>query len=719
MTASETLRIERTAHFDDPAVVAGDRAYLIGAQHGGFPDIGWHTPGEMGGLWAHPIKLFDGFRLAIDGTWLGRCDRFVAGPFWNEFTYRLDSALSLTRRQFVPDGIPAVCVRLTLLAPRPTEVRLRIAARSDLQGVWPRPADGPDPDTAEFLPEHGVALAEHPREPWCAAVGSISHIPDTHDTGAHVHGPEESANRGVGLSLEYTLALDGEHATSLDLVLCGCDGGRAETLASFDRCRGHDTLWDEKARRSDRLRAVCTLAAPDAPLTGAWDWIKCNLDWMVREVPGVGRGIGGGLPDYPWWFGCDGAYAALGALALGRADVAIDTLDLLRRQSEVANGNSGRVLHECNTRGETTHPGNTQETPHVAAAVWETFRWTGDTAFLTRMYDFCRRGVLDWTLGTRCRDGDLLPYGFGITEVLGLDLQCLDSATHTYAALDALAGMATALGDGAVATCCAALAPRLAARIEEAFWLPDEGMYGDMLATPDEMIPRLTYWIEQAGRSGDHFSPEAVAGLSALLDEARCDPHPERKRAWLLRNWIVILPLVEGIAAPSRVAAVLDRVESAEFSGPHGMYLNGLARREMMSINTGVLAGCEIAHGRPERGLAYLDLLARTLDLHLPGAISEMSPDGGCCVQAWSSFALAWPVVRGLFGLQPDAHLRRLTVRPSFPPGWAPARLECVPVGETLVDLHWDGRTLEVRIEEPGWTVIHDGTPERLQVGAG
>ena len=39
-----------------PYVTAGDRTYLIGTQDGAFPDMGDHVPGEMGGLWLHPIN---------------------------------------------------------------------------------------------------------------------------------------------------------------------------------------------------------------------------------------------------------------------------------------------------------------------------------------------------------------------------------------------------------------------------------------------------------------------------------------------------------------------------------------------------------------------------------------------------------------------------------------------------------------------------------------
>src|SRR5688572_32104002 len=60
----------RTRH--QPYVTAGDRTYLIGTQDGNFPDMGWHVPGEMGGLWLPPIKLIDGFQARIADVETGR-----------------------------------------------------------------------------------------------------------------------------------------------------------------------------------------------------------------------------------------------------------------------------------------------------------------------------------------------------------------------------------------------------------------------------------------------------------------------------------------------------------------------------------------------------------------------------------------------------------------------------------------------------------------------
>src|SRR5918995_4436444 len=51
-------------------VAAGDRAYVIGSEDGRFPPMGGHIRGEMGGVWAHPIKLLDGYWFALDDQWI-------------------------------------------------------------------------------------------------------------------------------------------------------------------------------------------------------------------------------------------------------------------------------------------------------------------------------------------------------------------------------------------------------------------------------------------------------------------------------------------------------------------------------------------------------------------------------------------------------------------------------------------------------------------------
>jgi hypothetical protein len=64
--------------------------------------------------------------------------------------------------------------------------------------------------------------------------------------------------------------------------------------------------------------------------------------------------------EYPWWFGTE-TYSLQAAIASGDAALAEQTLRLLRRRSDQANGN-GRIAHEITTNGQVVNPGNTQET---------------------------------------------------------------------------------------------------------------------------------------------------------------------------------------------------------------------------------------------------------------------------------------------------------------------------------------------------------------------
>jgi hypothetical protein len=50
-------------------VTTGTRGYVVGTEAGRFPAMGFHTRGEMGGIWSPPIKLLDGIWFGIDDQW--------------------------------------------------------------------------------------------------------------------------------------------------------------------------------------------------------------------------------------------------------------------------------------------------------------------------------------------------------------------------------------------------------------------------------------------------------------------------------------------------------------------------------------------------------------------------------------------------------------------------------------------------------------------------
>src|SRR6266550_9067282 len=129
----------------EPYVTAGDRAYLIGTQDGNFPDLGGHVPGEMGGLWVHPIKLIDGFwatvRDSVTGqaATLSKSTEFINYPYGNRLRYGpvLDG-VEIERFQFSPDGQAGVIVQYTFTnsADRQRRLSFELSVKTELSPVW-------------------------------------------------------------------------------------------------------------------------------------------------------------------------------------------------------------------------------------------------------------------------------------------------------------------------------------------------------------------------------------------------------------------------------------------------------------------------------------------------------------------------------------------------------------------------------------------------------
>ena len=99
---------------DRREVTAGTRAYSVGFQDGGFYANGWHITGEMGGIWAPPLKLADGVWFGVDDAWVGEATRFTSGRGYVRYDLPPASGLSLRRTDFVPDGRRAALYGLEL-----------------------------------------------------------------------------------------------------------------------------------------------------------------------------------------------------------------------------------------------------------------------------------------------------------------------------------------------------------------------------------------------------------------------------------------------------------------------------------------------------------------------------------------------------------------------------------------------------------------------------
>jgi hypothetical protein len=93
--------------------------------------------------------------------------------------------------------------------------------------------------------------------------------------------------------------------------------------------------------------------------------------------------------------------------------------------------------------------------------------------------------------------------------------------------------------------------------------------------------------------------------------------------------------------------------------------------------------------------------------------LSEISPDHGCFVQAWSVCGdLAGRAPH--LGIQPDSFRRAITVNPCFP-DMAGGTPQNVNIGEAAFDFVWNGGEMAVMCHTPGWSVTSTTASIRVE----
>lgn len=708
-STSENLGVKRY-------VAAGDRAYEVGTLYGNFPKIGWHIKGHMNGVWARPLKLLNSYRFLIDGQLFPRANQFTSGAGYVEFNYPEAHSLEITRTVFAPDGIPAVLVGLRLrnVSEQRQSFQLALEAISELISSYPWSRTTPtsnqiqQADQVRFEPIFNGLLFSTPDKPFYALVNSLPQTSNGSSSanfvGAFCADAPPQSKQALG-QLTWQVTIMPGNELMFWFTIAGSHTGRSDAyLASSAALREPEALLRRKIAERELLLARSKAEIPNATLQAAFDWAKLNLadmrcvatDAQIRDarngtMQGVVyppplatfarlSGFAAGYPDYPWYFGTDGAYTVFPLVAAGQFQAARDHLRLLRELSRKVNGSSGKVLHEIVTDGSVyygtnSQPGDANETAEFTTAVATLWRWTGDNAVRDDNYQFIVDG-LHHLAGEMDVNEDGWPEGEGMVEEEKMGAEKLDVAVYMIRALKDLAEMATSRDDQATQKWAMDKARVLLSRFEQDWWMPEQELYADSLAL-DKKVPT---------------NPLAILGTS-----------PTTKLQQLY--WTNATPMETDVAPGEHASNALRRLESPVFTGTNGLYQagegggsDGKGDLEASALPSAVLAVAEANYGRVDESLRYLLDIARQLDLEQPGALPEQMPSPGyilfpfqplirraMVMQAWSAYGVLYPVVYYFLGIRPAMPNRSIAVVPQLPSSLSRLSIQDLHVGDDIL----------------------------------
>ena len=392
---------------DRREVAAGHRSYAVGFEDGRFYANGWHITGEMGGVWAPPLKLLDGVWFGVNGNWVGQATKFSSGWGYTRYTLPGMDGLQLQRTDFAPDSSRAVLFGLKLTNPGAARtVTVNVDAHSELMGAFPWSGTTPF-SAADNLPDHGSFDGNSllftddgslgsgaPEHHYAALVGS-NVKPDSGTaaaTGGNFRGPQPGKvcsasdgtslpsacddgpyGKGTGGELNYKISLPANGSTTLWIAAAGSDQGQSDAQKQFSTALQNPAAeFASKVASRQRLGSNTQVSLPgDRLLQNSITWGKQNLADLTQtasnlQIRWTNQGkqypaplgtvahaewFGAGFPDYPWMFATDGEYTAFAAVALGQFQTIEDHLRALMDVSNILNNGSGVVVHETVSDG--------------------------------------------------------------------------------------------------------------------------------------------------------------------------------------------------------------------------------------------------------------------------------------------------------------------------------------------------------------------------------
>ena len=629
-------------------------------------------------IWVHPLKVGHGFRLRFSTPRYGApipaesvARTVQVRP---ELTTILYSHESFQIRQHIlaPRGTDTsgILVLLDVDSPDPIEIIAEFHPVLDL--MWPASLGGQyafwDGERrvfvlSESLQQHNAVVGS----PW--ATNSVEH--PAHQLGEAPRtmvipvDPARARREFIPIAIAAgTVPRDTVFARYAELI------GDGERLYRDTR------VWAETA-----LGATASVETPDPSLDLALEWAKINLEEQRVCNPDLGCGLvagwglsgSGARPGFGWFFGGDAMMNTFAMDVLGQWALVAEELRFLARYQR----DDGKITHEISQGAAhidwfETYPYayyHADTTPYWMLALHQYWRASGDHALLEELWPAYRR-AWEWCLSAET-DGDGIIEntvgGLAAVEVGGLSAaihQDVYLAGIWVAALEGALALAERVGDPEVAERAARIAPAARETLNSAYWRAEKGHHAFGVLTDGSTNDNLTVW-------------PAAAAAFGLLDEERA---------------VGTLTRMAGDRLSSDWGAHMLSTES-ELYDPLAYNMG-----TVWPFVTGYASWAQYRYRRPWAGFHLMDAVKQmTYDWSL-GRHPELFSgtfyqplDQTVPHQFFASSMLVTPLLRGVFGWDPDAPNGRARLAPQLPADWREAAVRGLRVGETTVDVEMRG----------------------------
>ena len=659
-------------------------------------------------LWVHPLKVGNGFQLSfsiagygvpLPGNSIARTVRVRPEAVTIEYGH---AAFQVRQHVIAPSEHAGLLVLLEVDSPEPMEVIAEF--EPVLNYMWPASIGGQyaywDGERRAFV------LSESLRErnavvgsPW--ASNSVDHP-------AHQLG---EAPRTMVIPVDPARA----EREFIPIAVAGGTLPRDSVFAIYRAiiAGAEDIYRTKRAWATHALESTASIESPDPQLDLALEWAKinleeqrvCNPDLGCGFVAGWGLSRNGTRPGFGWFFGGDAAINTFAMDAVGQWALVAEELAFLARYQR----DDGKITHEISQAAAHidwfgTYPYayyHADTTPYWMLAVSEYWRASADDDTLAELWPAYRR-AWEWCLSAET-DGDGLVEntvgGLGAVEVGGLGEalhQDVYLAAVWAAALRGTVALAERMGDAETLDEARSILPTALRSLNESYWRSDVGHHAFGILADGSTNPNLTAW-------------PATAASFGLLDD-------ERARLTLAK--------IAGDRVSSDWGAHMLSTESPLY---HPLQYN---QGTVWPFVTGFVSWGQYRYRRPWAGFHLMDAVKQmTFDWAL-GRHGELFSgtyyhplDATVPHQFFATSMLVTPLLRGMFGWEPDAPFRRARLAPQVPPDWPEATVRRLRAGATSLDVsvsrNWTatGGSATTRLSADGPSIVIDYVPD-LPVGS-